>query len=238
MSTDIEFYVERREGDEWVSCDTWNRNPDPDGFLTGEDFIAAPCWNDRDYDMFSILADVRSTGDYTSIAPLRGLPDDMSIMLSTYAHERVSGGYGRSPSWLTLAEILAFDWDQHVKLEGYAHASHLHEWVRAGRREAGIPPPDLFELAEVKERWPDHSLISENEVLLRTEPIDNPYETTDVSREIRLKGEVASALENCFVYVSWSVTYRSRAENFFRYAVSEMKRHGDPKDVRCVFWFD
>ncbi len=175
MGTDIEFCVERRESNEWVSCDTWTRNPDPAGFLTGQDFLVDTCWGDREYDVFSILAGVRSTGDYTAIAPLRELPDDMSENLATHARDRVGDGWGHSPSWLTLAEILAFDWDQHITLEGYARASHFHRWVCSGRREAGMPPPDLFKLIEVKELG--HALLSEEEIFERTEPIGNPYET-------------------------------------------------------------
>lgn len=237
MGTDIEFYVERREGDQWVPCDEWTQNPDPYAFLTGDDFQAEPCWSDRSYDVFSILAGVRSTGDYKAIAPPRGLPDDMSEMLHGRAHAHIDDGYGHSPSWLTLADILAFDWDQTVTFEGYAHASHFHEWVLAGRRDAGIPPPDLFDLASIEETWPDRSLLSEKELLQRTEAIGNPYEPKDVQRELRLVSEVRAELKNCFCHVSWTVTYRDRADNFFRYAVAEMEKHGAPDDVRCVFWF-
>ncbi len=65
------------------------------------------------------------------IAPPRGLPDDVSD--ETVA-ALLTGGSG-VPSWLTLAELLAFDWDHPVARAGWVSPAQY----RAHRRRGDLP---------------------------------------------------------------------------------------------------
>ena len=66
-------------------------------------------YDQRDYALFAILADVRNGLDeFTPIAEPRGVPDDASPEYR--AEVAVWSGDGHSHSWLTLKELQAYDW--------------------------------------------------------------------------------------------------------------------------------
>jgi hypothetical protein len=66
--------------------------------------------NDGNYGIYGFLADVRNYSHSPVIAEPRGLPDDVDMT----AEERAdwAEGWQHSASWLTLAELLAFDYEQ------------------------------------------------------------------------------------------------------------------------------
>jgi hypothetical protein len=99
MGTDIYFYVEKLgEDGRWYELD------DPRGWYGG-----------RNYDLFAILANVRNgyavagirTGDGFSPLGPRGLPRDVREELRGLDDEDF-----HSQSWISLREILEYDWDQ------------------------------------------------------------------------------------------------------------------------------
>jgi len=108
MGCDIHLYVETFDPIKgcWVFC------PDVE-------------YDWRNYDAFAILADVRNgsgfagckTGDgFVPISDQKGVPTDMSNEVRSSAeHWR---GYGHSFSWLTLEELLAYDWTQTTTKQG------------------------------------------------------------------------------------------------------------------------
>ncbi len=93
MGCDIHVYVERQdEAGEWQRLDV----PEPLG--------------DRNYSAFGFLADVRNYCAVTPIVEARGLPDDVSAAVSAEFSEW--GADAHTPSWLTVDELRAFDYDQ------------------------------------------------------------------------------------------------------------------------------
>lgn len=93
MGTDIYLHVEHRTDDGWEYC----------GKLDDLEV--------RHYAFFAILADVRnpirSTEPFAHISSRRGFPDDM-------CKEIQSDGLlmtGHDPGWVSLRELLDFDWD-------------------------------------------------------------------------------------------------------------------------------
>lgn len=64
---------------------------------------------DRDYGLFGFLADVRNYSHSPVIAEPRGLPDDVSAAIR---EEHDEFGESHGASWLTLAELFAYDYDQ------------------------------------------------------------------------------------------------------------------------------
>lgn len=66
-------------------------------------------FSDRDYGTFGFLADVRNYSAVPPLAPQRGMPEDVSA-----ATKEDFDGWGsdaHSASWLSLSELLAFDYD-------------------------------------------------------------------------------------------------------------------------------
>jgi hypothetical protein len=100
MGCDIHMQVElfdwvRSEDDE---VERWTR------------VISEPAaFGERNYALFGVLAGVRCV-DMPLIAPPRGLPDDVTAEVMSDA--ALIGSDGHTHSWVTLAEVAAFDWAQ------------------------------------------------------------------------------------------------------------------------------
>jgi len=93
MGCDIHSYVEvRRDG-------SWRRAVD-----------ATEPFDWQDYGLFGFLADVRNHSHSPVIAEPRGLPDDADLL--PFEREEALWCDYHSHSWLTLAELLAYDYDQ------------------------------------------------------------------------------------------------------------------------------
>ncbi len=118
MGCDIHFYVERKVDNVWCSADRWEPNPDADeeGQPSLTITYSERFYSDRNYDLFSILADVRNgsgfagcdTGDgFVPIDEPRGLPADVSE--EVLADSISWNGDGHSHSWFTVAELFEYD---------------------------------------------------------------------------------------------------------------------------------
>lgn len=91
MGCDIHVYCEKRGKDgKWFGWDS-------DGLL-----------GHRSYAVFGFLADVRNYSGIIPISPPRGVPDDSSEYTKNDWRDRCGA---HSPSWLTIEELLAFDYD-------------------------------------------------------------------------------------------------------------------------------
>ena len=98
MGCDIHSFVERRRGGNWEHVEADMGRPRYENCPFG--------W--RNYGVFGFLADVRNYSMVPPITERRGLPDDLS--------SGVREGLGEwldfhSASWLTVAELLAVDYD-------------------------------------------------------------------------------------------------------------------------------
>lgn len=91
MGCDIHFYVEVKKDDKWMFYDReakYVKEVDEDGYRwKNDDWCESPMYVGRNYNLFSILADVRNgrgfagcdTGDgFVPIGPPRGVPNDVS----------------------------------------------------------------------------------------------------------------------------------------------------------------
>ncbi len=87
----------------WVSADTWMK--DGEGW-TYNDFY----WQ-RNYYLFSILADVRNDGSVEPLSDCRGIPNDASSGYR-YMTKRWEGD-AHSHSYFTLKELLDVDWNKY-----------------------------------------------------------------------------------------------------------------------------
>lgn len=90
MGCDIHCYAERKSEQRYleIECNSFD-------------------W--RDYSLFAFLAGVRNYSGVDPISEPRGLPGDLS---DEVAEEWDDGFNYHSASWLSLEELLAFDYDQ------------------------------------------------------------------------------------------------------------------------------
>ena len=120
MGTYISMYVEQRIGDEWYYVGQMVENEihkyDPDDAL---EYRPDSIYHVQDYSLFAILAGVRNDREelFEPIAPLRGLPDDLSAELQVWYNyvlfDEETGKFITDwfrASWLTLEELARFDW--------------------------------------------------------------------------------------------------------------------------------
>lgn len=143
MGTDIYLYAEIKREDGWHLLGELKENSEyyleekPNAQL----LKPVELYASRNYDLFSILTDVRNPNGKTLnnhkfevISPSRGLPEDLSPELRDLLKEweledgKDSGVSGSS--WLLLSEVLQFDW--HGKVMRYeamvdARAAHLFD---------------------------------------------------------------------------------------------------------------
>lgn len=134
MGCDIHAFVEvrkypygdkKRENGVWISADKWTVNPDSVLYpeernlrlrIDNEDRI----YRERNYDLFSILADVRSNGKLKLISLPKGLPDNVSQEVKQEAD--YWDGDAHSHSYLTLAELLNYNWDAEMETKEFVES--------------------------------------------------------------------------------------------------------------------
>ncbi|MEV0326897.1 hypothetical protein AB0H63_10660 [Micromonospora echinospora] len=105
MGTDIHAYAETRTNSTWTYTGdhAFPNNEYPKGRHCPFDCV-------RSYGLFGFLADVRNYSEAPVIADPRGLPADVSPELQVKSDHWDTDGH--THTWLTLAELLAFDYDQ------------------------------------------------------------------------------------------------------------------------------
>lgn len=237
MGCDIHFYVEKRIDGRWVTGDTWtpDKYSDTPGALCLEH--SNRLYSERHYDLFSILADVRNgrgfagveTGmGFVPIFPPRGVPADAC---PEYAQEVERwDGDGHSHSWLTLQEILQFDWSQKSRKTGVVTPHQLLRWKTDGAPTSwsGMvsgPSIGIFDAANISE----DELI---DYLRRVREIPNPGWIEGASIAFR-------GCSRPHFRVHWDTLYSQVGEHFLSTTVPRMAAMADSwENVRAVFFFD
>jgi len=112
MGCDIHLYTEIKHTvnnkEIWVNSDNWKYNPQyiKDN-VDGEYMLEVePIYTHRNYELFSVLADVRNGGDMKYIVQPRGIPEDVSEITKVESDKMDSDGH--SHSWLTLQELINY----------------------------------------------------------------------------------------------------------------------------------
>lgn len=247
MGCDIHLYAEKRVNGAWIAADTWTDDPYEPG--TKEVAYEARFYTGRNYDLFAMLADVRNgrgfagirTGDgFNPIASPKGLPDDCSPEVR--AESDGWGVDGHSHSFLTVAELMAYDWTQTTRKAGVVGYHELARWALCGRPESwsgsivggGVTHHDGAEAIEkIRAIEPDLWKLFHGYAVgfSSGEPTD------------RLSPDTRRALEAKFgprpvFNIEWSVAYLDPAQQFLGTTLPRLWRLGAPEDVRIVFWFD
>lgn len=137
MGCDIHVMVEARRypfgTEKWFNVDNWRHDPSPDDpdDKSKPALTVKPIYTNRDYELFSFLADVRNYGHNPSFGFDRGFPED--------ACEHTAAEYARwgedahTPGYATLAELKekasAID---KVNRRGYVHKDQVARFKETG----------------------------------------------------------------------------------------------------------
>lgn len=239
MGCDIHLAVEVRRNGRWTrevvvpesARSEWllkSAAGEPEGW---EARRAVRTWyDDRNYEVFAVLADVRNNGHITPISQPRGLPDDMDEATrkltgeddDDYDEDEISLG-DHSQSWLTLAELLAYPWDGEVQRDGVVSLDQFMERVKT----YGDSVPVRTDKFPYKE-WSGG--ISGPGIVVR--------KASDVVAALRSNGLGVASGERTYVSDSWVMPVRVQARGFVDRLLPALLGLGAPDDVRIVFGFD
>lgn len=252
MGTDIHLYVEHRVNGRWESADKWTADPyvEDEDRKGGEIYVdyKDAYYHDRNYNLFAILADVRNgrgfagmdTGDgFVPIVPPRGLPHDLSPALAAYI---ARGAVDHTPSWLTVAELMAYNWTQKTHLRGVVNPSEWARWRDHGSPNSWsedisggsirkVKPADMervWQTLRAEKGYPEER----NASVHLQEGIFGSNRSEDAKRF----REIAGA--DFVTTVEWEVSYYDQASEFLGTVLPRLWRLGKSEDVRIVFWFD
>lgn len=213
MGCDIHLYVEKKniETGKWVNADEWNVSNYDDEYC----YVTNPIYDGRNYELFAILADVRNRMNIIPICQRRGMPYDASKeVISENEHWR---GDAHSHSWLTLKELMEYDWTQVAAMHGVVDGLEFKRWNKYGRKEGRAPKSYCQGAygANIKN-------ISEERMVELTED----------------KNTNEDYLRACYCYIEWKEPYYRLCSMFLGESIPRMWRLGTPENVRIVFWFD
>jgi hypothetical protein len=222
MGADIHMYAEKynKEKNQWVKIgDVFNNKyywPEQEIDKYNQPMTDQP-YQGRNYDLFAILADVRNgygfagcdTGDgFIPISEPKGLPEDVSPEIQEESDSW--DGDGHSHSYLTVKEVMEYDWSQTTKHRCFVQIDDYIEMLRKGEN---IPESACGMVSGGKV---EH--ITEEQFRNNDFDSNNPY---------------------VYVRYEYEETYReSIGDFFFENTINELKKLGDPKEIRMVFWFD
>lgn len=193
-------------------------------------------FHDRNYAAFGILAGVRSD-TFPPISEPKGLPTDFHVTLEKDEHgyERETPDTGdHSKTWLSLEEILDYDWAQVRNLSGFVDARQFKDWdwVRDWeetydrRSFANYPKGYCAGVGGGKVR-----IVSNEEM--------RAYVKENGERLLRRPESEWEQPVHRYTRVEWPVLASVAAGRFWQVTVPQMvavQRKG--REVRAVFGFD
>lgn len=227
MGCDIHLYAEVRRGGDWQYVPLRERYKvgeytEEEG---GGDKIDYAKWFDddlyvgRNYDLFAILANVRNgrgfaggdTGDgFVPISKPRGVPKDASREYLQHVVQWKDDGH--SHSFLTVAELDAYDWNQTTKHRGWVDLKEYKVF-----KETGTPP-----------NWYG-GVVGACVKHVSAEDMDRLLSGEDIPAEGL----------SYYTRVEWPETYAASCEHFLTKTLPALRAlDPDPNNVRVVFFFD
>jgi hypothetical protein len=232
MGCDIHLYVEvKDENGVWKSADTWFEE---DGqfstYETGMSFVNHAFYSGRSYDLFSILASVRNgrgfagveTGaGFVPIAEPKGVPEDMSP-----EYQRVVGqwyGDGHSHSFLTVQEMMNYDWTQTTTKTGLVGRKEFARFKLEGKPKSWCAGSSAEEISndEMQKR-----------ILRETGKDELDWSVFHLLKESQF------AFDVIMTRVFWEVSYYEPVSDFLSETMPKLWKLGSPENVRIVFFFD
>ena len=154
----------------------------------------------------------------------RGVPKDVSVGYTKWVDDW--GGDGHSHSWLTVAEIMAYDWTQTTRKQGFVDPVEFARWKLTGQPRSWSG--DV--MGSMIRKISNEEMLAHIEGLLGAplgwHNLHDLAETTEAA-EIR---RVSS--------VSWEIPYTDAGSELLSTILPRLWRLGPPDRVRLVFFFD
>lgn len=222
MGCDIHLYVEAKIDGIWKSVDNWETDKVGDQYIPYEKRF----YTGRNYNFFSILADVRNDSDFVPISQPKGLPEDISPEVKYQSN--IWDGDGHSHSYLTIQEILSYNWTQTVNLKGFVSALSYFETMRLKS------PPDAYcefvggnDVQIIKNSEMEEKI---NQILTDAKSLNLNFPETEK--------KIINDLQFFYTEMKWSIPYYKCSSHFWSQILPKLLNLGNPQDVRLVFWFD
>ena len=245
MGCDIHLYAEKlNQNGEWETLETWHKEDEGTEYEHLDTKYGEGFYEDRNYDLFAILADVRNgygfagcdTGDaYMPIAEPKGLPEDCCAEIKQSSDRWDCDGH--SHSYFTVRELLEYDWTQSNKQRGMVDLAHMVQWknkympdlsprswcgMTSGGNLLALTPADwALDFSQAKKKLEE----------LEERPTDDAI-TSMIQKKYEGKRVV--------YHYQWETPYHYEARSFLGETIPKLLAHcnGNFDSVRIVFWFD
>lgn len=158
MGCDIHMHIEYKKGGRWICGDYFRKNPLHGRYAGEPEYTLVGFHDNRDYDLFATLANVRNYGKTDYISEPRGLPDDITDDVKAMADDWDDDGHSRS--YLTLREIIDFN-NTHHQIK---QAGMISPEAAKALDEHGTPPTEWCQYTNIK-TWVRREWSTENDVL-------------------------------------------------------------------------
>jgi len=211
--------------------------------------------DERCYNTFAILAGVRNgrgfagckTGEgFSPISSPKGIPSDASREYRDEAKRW--NGDGHSHSYLTLKELLEYDWQQTTVLHGTVSSIVYALWIKSGDKAAGKGPhcwsggvsgPNVRHVSNEEM----DTFVAEKLLPLLTDCEGygslNGFGTPKDKVLLTRISAAVTGWDHLYTQVSWTMTYAEATYGFHREVLPWLQSLGLPPDrVRICFFFD
>ena len=155
-----------------------------------------------------MLAGVRNSYDMKPISEPRGIPEDASDGVKA-AYEYWDAD-AHSASWLTLPELLSFDWGQSVTKNGWVTLKEFKTFLENGQPDAWCGGVGGGNVRHV---------------------------SNEDMRRLALEGQSPEDPASYYTNITWGDNYRDSCGVLLEF-IEKLKKLGDPERIRVVFWFD
>lgn len=277
MGCDIHLAVERRTPNGWERVlpppevyDPWLKEQAEKE--TGDtryyrERVKYVWFDDRNYNLFAVLANVRNYFGFVPISEPRGLPNDLSPALRKLsgdevdaldaevigdedaedAHDISLGDH--SFSWLTISELLSYNWGREVKEGGWVDPWNFELWRKNGKPDAWCRSVGGGRVEHVSYVEMGRKIDAGDIVFEGPEPESGSWNgrayTDSLSRAMRTRGlpegsvgaDIAQG-RSYYCYVEWALSCKEAAGRFYTQIIPALQKLGPPSDVRIVFGFD
>lgn len=185
------------------------------------EYVHNAYYTGRNYNLFAILADVRNGYGFagcdtgSGFNPIlgrdmwRGLPYNVCPEIAT--QYKKWGEDAHSSTWLTVAELDAYDWEQTTNERGWVSESEYKKFKEDGRPNS----------------WSGG--ISGGKIV----HCDNEHMDRIIAGAFSNEEGLAY-----FTKVEWETAYSESAGYWLESVMPLLRALGEPEDVRIVFWFD
>lgn len=238
MGCDIHGYWEKKIGDAWVSLipKTFNKyfeegDPESQRMHLDPHEHGLTLW--RNYSLFAMLANVRNGRGFAGckigepllpIAKPRGIPEDLCA--DVREEWQGWGADGHTPSWFTLAELLAVPW----KTRLIEHSGMVDAWQYKLFVEKGEPESSSGSISgdAVREVTPEEmaEILGNHELTPPKDAWSHAY----------IYGLLYVTRVNWFT--SWASATTQFQEQLAKVQTMSAAEGFEPENVRFTFWFD